>query len=79
MGKVILERMNNDGAKKTIYKFVDGKFTESFLGLTKAARNAGTTPAGLSSYINKRIKKPTRIPANVEYAFTMRLPKKESE
>jgi hypothetical protein len=67
MAKVVLQRMNTDSLKSTIYKFVDGKLTETFIGLKKAAFNAGVSDASLSAYMRKRIKKPRKIPENVEY------------
>ena len=75
MAKVFLERMSGGTSKKTIYKYVDGKLTDTFNGLSKAAFNAGTSAAGLSAYLNKRIKKPGKIPANVEYSFILNMSK----
>jgi len=75
MSNVKLERKGgNVGYKRKIYKFVDGKFTESFDGLEVAAKHAGVASASLSSYMSGRLKKPNRIPANVEYGHTARFP-----
>jgi len=78
MAKIILERTGGKaGYKRTIYKFVDGLYTESFDGLELAAKDAGIASASLSSYMSGRLKKPTRMPANVEYGHTIRFPKRE--
>ena len=74
MAKVFLEKMNTESLKKTIYKFVDGKLANKFLGLTSAAYDAGVAGASLSSYMHKKMKKPRKIPANVEYSLSSKCP-----
>lgn len=73
MAKVILDRMNTEGLKKKIYKFVDGEVVATFNGLSGAAFNAGISDAYLSNYMNRKVKKPRGIPANTEYSYTSKL------
>jgi len=55
-------------AYKMIYKFRNGKLIKEFKGWQSAAFHAGVTIAGLSNYINKKIKKPRTIPDHIEYS-----------
>ncbi len=67
--------MCTENLKKTIYKYVDGKLANTFLGLNSAAYDSGVTSSGLSSYMNNKMKKPKKIPANTEYSFKLMSPK----
>ena len=68
MGKIIEHSVSN--LKKSIYKFEDGKLIKEFLGLHSAAFDAGVSTTSMSTYMNKKQKKPRKIPANVEYRYS---------
>ena len=80
MGYTVLERGRHpEGAKKIVYKFTDGVITAKFRGAGAAALDAGLPVASLSSYITKRMKKPRKMPANVEYSYSSKLSVTEEE
>ncbi len=71
MSRTLLDRMNlYSVGKKTVYKFEDGKLVKEFQGTNSAAYDAGITASALCRYINKKDKKPRKIPANVEYSYS---------
>ena len=72
----IISRMAIGRYTKEVFKFEDGVMKQKFETLDKAAHESGVSSAGLSSYMNGKIKKPRKIPANVEYSYKSYLPKK---
>ena len=75
MAMKTLGRMSDGIYTKVVYKFVDGKLTEQFESLDKAAKHSTVNFAGLSRYMLGKMKKPGKIPANVEYSYKSYLPK----
>ena len=73
MAKTFLGNMTMGGFKKIVYKFVDGKLTDKFSDLAKAATDAGVTSSYLGNYMNKKKRKPRKIPDNVEYSYSNKL------
>ena len=73
MAKVLLHPSNSESLKKIIYKFEDGILIKEFLGLNSAGFDASISGATMSLYINKKGKKPRKIPANIEYSLSERL------
>ncbi len=69
-----LGRMTDAKYTKAVYKFVDGVMTEKFESLDKAALHAGISYSGLSSYMLGKLKKPRKIPENIEYSYKSKLP-----